>query len=293
MESAPQALFKYLPPGRITVLRDLLIRFSQSSSLNDTLELRPPIKGVAADETLVGIGVEKLAPTMWSDASAINRKTLGNKKILDRLCPGLADLAADFLLQTTAQKFAEAVKLRHEKNPHAVFDVADQNYGILSLTETPNDIPMWSHYADGGRGFLIEFDPNHAWFHDKREDRDSFRHLRKVSYVSSRPEKFLLDISELEFLYTKWSVWQSEREWRVIRSFNEAAKESNHADLYGNKIILFSIPPESIKCVVSGFSASREFQSMLHSILSENKALGHVNLKCAMQSSETGSVEIV
>ena len=54
MENMPSALFKYLPPPRINVLEDMLIRFTQASSLNDTLELRPPIKGVASDERLDG-----------------------------------------------------------------------------------------------------------------------------------------------------------------------------------------------------------------------------------------------
>jgi hypothetical protein len=293
MENLPKSLFKYLPPGRLGVLESLLIRFSQASSLNDTLELKPPIKGVAAPETLAGIGIEKLAPTMWSDASALNKKTLENKRKLDRLCPGLADLAAEILLQTTALKFAEAVKLRHEKNPHAVFDEANRNFGIFSLTQIPTDVRMWGHYADGGRGFLIEFNSKHPWFHAKREERDSFSHMRQVNYVSSRSAQYLLDVTEPEFLYTKWDVWSDEQEWRIIRSFNDAAKKCDGLDPYGNEILLFAIPPDSIESVIMGFSAGAKFEDSVRGVIRSNPALAHVALNRAVQSFETGRVEIV
>jgi len=287
MESAPEVLFKYLPPSRANVLQDLLIRFTQASSLNDTLELRPPIKGVAAPEKLEQIARNNLPPTSLPESSEQKRRILGWR------IPGMPELLSEICLQAIIPRFAKAVEQRHERNPHAIFDVTDQNFGILSLTEVPADVRMWAHYADSGRGLLIEFDPEHPWFHAKREERDSFYHLRQVNYVSSRPVKYLLEITESEFLYTKWSVWQDEKEWRIIRNFNDGAKIGDRPDPYGNSIILFSIPPTSITSVVLGFSASNEFEKRISAILSGNANLGHVSLKRAVQSRETGQVEIV
>ena len=286
MGNTPKVLFKYLPPSRLNVLQDILIRFTQASSLNDTLELRPPIKGVAAHETLKGIARERLAPALWSETPEESRMALG------RICPGLPELVGEILLQTAVQKGTRRIERRHEQNPHAVFDVTDRNFGILSLTEVPNDVRMWAHYADGGRGFLMEFVPEHPWFHGKLEERDSFRHLRQVRYVSSRASAYLLDTSETEFLYTKWSVWQDEKEWRIIRCFNDATKKCDQLDAYGNEILLFSIPPDSIKSIVLGFSANREFEMNVRAILSKNASLSRTNLKRAVQSCETGQVEI-
>lgn len=292
-ETKPKAIFKYLPPNLISVLQNLLIRFSQASSLNDTLELRPPVKGVAAHATLTQIGIEKLAPTMWLDASVFNPEIQKQKEMIDKICPGLSDLVAENLLQETSHKFADAVMVRHEKNPSAVFDKTDKNFGILSLTETPTDVRMWGYYGDGGRGFLIEFDPGHAWFHAKREDRDSFRSLRKVNYVSSRPAKYLLDVSECEFLYTKWNAWRDEQEWRIIRCFSDAKKKLGEVDFYGNEIFLFEIPPSAIKSVILGFSASHESEEKIQLALKENQNLAHVVMKYAVQSAETGEVSIM
>jgi hypothetical protein len=79
----PSALFKYLPPARISVLENLMIRFTQASSLNDTLELRPPVAG---------------SPTT-------------------RICPGLLERC----LATFIPECVRQTKLKHEKNQHAVF----------------------------------------------------------------------------------------------------------------------------------------------------------------------------
>lgn len=287
MEEIPQALYKYLSPSRTGSLRDLLIRFTQASSLNDTLELRPPVEGVADRKRLEGIARDGLASTMWSQTSPENRR------ILEQRCPGLVDLVGEIFLQTYTQKTADQIEARHEQNPHAVFDVTDQNFGILSLTENPADIRMWGHYGDGGRGFLIEFDPNHAWFHGKKEERDSFRHIRRVNYVSECPVKHLLDVTELDFLYTKWDVWQDEREWRIIRCFNDAAIKAEKADPYGNEVLLFAIPPDAIRSVIVGFSASKELESGVRETLANNPNLAHVQMKRAIQSVQTGRITIV
>lgn len=283
----PKVIFKYLSPGRISVLRDLLIRFTQATSLNDTLELKPPVKGVAERNRLEKIAREGLLPALWSQTKP------ENKAILDEAYPGLSDELGEMFLQAYTQKCASAIEERHTQNPDAVFEKTNENFGILSLSETAIDVRMWGHYADGGRGFLIEFNPAHPWFHGKREARDSFRHLRKVEYVSSRSSAYLLDTTETDFLYTKWNMWEDEREWRIIRCFNDAEKKLDEPDPYQNDILLFSIPPDSIKSIIVGFSASSDLESSIHKILSDNPALSHVTLRRATQSSETGQVSIV
>lgn len=287
MEALPNSLYKYLHPIRIDVLRYLLIRFSQASSLNDTLELRTPVKGVAEHEKLEAIAREKLASGLWSQTSPENRK------ILERMCPGLPDLLGKAFLQTYTRKAVDKIERGHELNPQAVFDVTDKNFGILSLTEAPDDVRMWGHYGDGGRGFLIEFDPNHQWFHGKRKDQDSFRHIRQVRYVTTRPPKYLLDVTELDFLYTKWDVWKDEKEWRIIRCFNDAKIKTATPDPYGNDILLFAIPPEAIRSVIVGFNVASEFEEEILSTLAQDPALSHVEVKHATQSVETGQVSIV
>jgi hypothetical protein len=50
------------------------------------------------------------------------------------------------------------------QNAKKVYDSLDRNFGVLSLSETPIDSLLWGYYSDGGYGFLIHLDPQHAWF---------------------------------------------------------------------------------------------------------------------------------
>lgn len=75
---------------------------------------------------------------------------------------------------------------------------------------------------------------------------DGFRHLRRVAYASSRPAKYLLDATDDDYLYTKNHEWEHEREWRIIRNFNDAATKCGQ-DNSGKDILLFAIPPDCVR----------------------------------------------
>jgi hypothetical protein len=85
--------------------------------------------------------------------------------------------------------------------------------GVACFTESPDNLLMWSHYADGGRGMCLGFSTTEALF----------QKARKVTYSGSIP---LIDLESIMFenqydkiieLYrTKSSHWSYEREWRVI-----------------------------------------------------------------------------
>jgi hypothetical protein len=102
-----------------------------------------------------------------------------------------------------------------------------------------------------------------------------------------------LDVTELDFLYTKWDAWRDEHEWRIIRCFNDAKMISDKRDPYGNDVILFAIPPDAIKSVILGFSAEPELEEGVRGILANNPNLNHLQVKRASQSVETGQVTIL
>src|SRR5262249_53331053 len=39
-----------------------------------------------------------------------------------------------------------------------LYKILDQSFGVLCLSECPDDILLWSHYADSHRGLCLEFD---------------------------------------------------------------------------------------------------------------------------------------
>ncbi len=238
MESAPTHLYKYLSSGRASdVLAKLLIRFSQVSVMNDAMEFKPLIKGVAARPRLEQVIEERFRVLHPGQLEQIEQMLPREK--------------AQQLIKECISKTADQAELNLQKSIATIYEVNDKNFGILSLSEDPTNLLMWAHYANGGQGFLIEFDPAHTWFWEKKEERDDLRHIRRVSYVSSRPEAYLLDTTGQDYLYTKGQEWEYEKEWRIIRNFNDAAIKLG-PDNNGKDVLLFAIPPECVRGVVAG-----------------------------------------
>lgn len=266
---SPKRIYKYFPPERIgTVLGKLLIRFSQASVMNDAFELRPAYEEMGPRDVVErGVRERLEAKHPWILAQI---RTIHDPETAEKLFADIVSAAADHV--GSPENYERSVKELYQK--------LDENSGILSLSETPLIEKMWCHYADGGRGFLIEFDASHDWFWAKRDKRDSIRHLRRVKYRKRKPQPFL-NVSDDIALYTKGLKWKEEREWRIIRGFNDA-KEKVGPDGYGKDVLLFEIPPSCITSVVIGYRATEDSISQLKTAVSSNPALSHVAFKRAV-----------
>lgn len=89
--------------------------------------------------------------------------------------------------------------------------------GVSCFAERPDNLLMWSHYADSHRGVCLEF----------RTDIDVFRKAKRVKYARQMPKVDLVKIlcheeeadDEILSLYcTKGGDWDYEREWRCIHN---------------------------------------------------------------------------
>lgn len=277
MGKPPDRVYKYLSSDRArSVLAKLLIRFSQASSLNDALEFKPALKGLGTPEQVragVRSRLEVKFPEIYDQIKKQNPPQKANELIEDLVSVAANRVAAD----------------NDQRCVKEVYRQLDENFGVLSLSETPSSTLMWSYYADGGRGVLIEFDGEHEWFWAKKDDGDSFRHLRQVGYLERAPEYFL-NLSG-DQLYTKSVEWSHEKEWRIIRNFNDAC-EKRGTDSHGTEVLLFAIPPASVKSVVFGYKATEESIQQLKAAVAANPLLSHVTFQRAVQKSD-GSVEVV
>lgn len=99
-------------------------------------------------------------------------------------------------------------------------------YGLLCFSKTWQSPLMWSHYADRHRGLCLGFDVNEA-------------NVQKVDYAEDRiklPKK----ISEEKMnslLFTKYSGWAYEKEWRSWARLEEKDDDHFFAD-FGENITL-------------------------------------------------------
>ena len=83
-------------------------------------------------------------------------------------------------------------------------------FGILCLTERPDNHLMWVHYARNHTGFVLGFDARAAFF------QESNRILRKVIY---QPGPKVLAEADMNVCFNKSDEWLYEQEWRCVRSF--------------------------------------------------------------------------
>lgn len=282
----PQALYKYLGPDldrASQILGNLRIRFSQVSVVNDVDELQPPYNGKVAPRAEIERSVRERFPRQYPEEYAERCAALG--------LPG-----AQRWMEQNASQWADVVEANYEKSVREAYAMWNRNFGLLSLSETATSKLMWSFYSDGGRGFVVEFDPSHEWFNCKMADNDSYRHIRQVRYVVDREPMYFASKEDAAtrdeaVLYTKTIEWEFEEEWRIIRGFKEA-KEMKGQDTYQNEIFLFEIPPSAIRAVILGYRTTPQREKELREIVNTNANLRHVAFRRAVRNIN-GHIEVV
>jgi hypothetical protein len=151
------------------------------------------------------------------------------------------------------RKYLTLAKIRKKEiisNPYLfnkrVADYMDNTIGIFSLTEKLTNLLLWSYYANGHKGFCVEFSAEKL-----REllinvylKGISQSFIVKIKYLSSYPIiKPSMDYKELiELQFSSKSIdWSHEKEWRIIT-------------ISGEKLV--KIPPDIIKNVYFGLLAT-------------------------------------
>lgn len=270
------SLYKYLPPERIDVLEKLQIRFSPAISTNDIFELKPLTKGWASKETAQGYLTDKIE-TFFLNADTPERmlqiatakhpeavgefrkamKILGSDRWLQMMKDGVARN-----MDRTVENAHEAVEQNWESISNNFLQLIGTQLGILSLSEDPRSPVMWGHYADSSRGFVIQFDNDHPWFHQKRTADDDFCHLRKVTYVKDNCPKFFSELTTQDIGYSKLDEWSYEKEWRMLFPLARGIN-NNLLDRFGQPVILFQYPAECVTEIIIGSRATEEFANEL------------------------------
>ena len=153
-----------------------------------------------------------------------------------------------------------------------------RNFGVLSLTEKEDSIPIWTHYADSHKGFAIGFDTSSEWLENARGEGK----LRRVEYVkkrilSTRPSKEHPELRSGDILMTKRDEWEYEAEWRWIerRGPSEYAKVKSTDD--GELIFLCPFPPASVREIILGYRSSPALIESIRTLASTSD-YAHVSL---------------
>lgn len=141
-------------------------------------------------------------------------------------------------------------------------------YGVLSLTRVPHSFDMWSRYANGHKGFLLELKEDFHK-HPSMVAKDGTEcEVQKVDYV----DEYEINVDDLvneeglipfdrfnkQLFYTKTSRWKKEMEYRMIADLRDhpdwhvksVKDDISHRDR--DTLWLFNFPLECISEVVFG-----------------------------------------
>ena len=143
-------------------------------------------------------------------------------------------------------------------------------YGILSLTDNPYSFEMWSHYANGHKGFLLEFDISDKTRPTLQLQEGLSLRAHKVRYVKD----YVINIDKLSagsesipfykirntIFLRKTRHWKYEREYRIVRQLDDCDnyKPPTRRTSYRDKnIYLFPFTFDCISSVVFGVNTSQ------------------------------------
>jgi hypothetical protein len=256
----------------LAILKNLEIRYSPASRFNDPFDCHLDIamRSTAEVEDMVGDAVHRagdaigslvsaagLALRKWMEdkgmkvpprtesAPAASTKTRGPVKLTIKR----QDPDGQWRRQSASALYNELQSQRMAK----VYSILDESFGVLCLSERPDDILLWSHYGDSHRGVCLEFDvaahpdvfarlhpvayqpmypsippefPNLLEiFHDKAEGKITdtllnVAHVLADGLKGDREGGSPEDVAALgvaHWFYVKSSRWKYEREWRCLK----------------------------------------------------------------------------
>lgn len=135
-------------------------------------------------------------------------------------------------------------------------DLIENSYFFASLSETYDNILLWSHYALSNTGFVLAIDLN-----------ETNNHVQKVTYQDNLPD-FDMDwyfrvkndddtnSAEIAYLLKDFAIksnhWNYEKEWRVCR------KDKGY----------FRFLPEQVKAVYFGLNCDFDIEKVVMTLLS-------------------------
>ena len=214
IDQCPAKLFKYCEPARVDVIANARIRYSPLGAFNDPFEGRPETRSVASENEmleLVHSSFETELRKLHAGWTETIRQQVPLRLVLAAAKSGIDANPAHWIGKFNEQ-LPSVTRVMHNK--------FDDHLGALCLSEVPDSLLMWSHYASSHAGFVLEFDSRNDHFHRQESDEDELRHLRRIQYRDARPSAALSDLDPVEMFLVKSVHWAYEREWRMLHALS-------------------------------------------------------------------------
>lgn len=257
-EMRVRKLFKYVrsASAALNMLRGSL-KFAPIDELNDPSELTPVMDYAAVRSSLDLLRRDGLSEDQFRwlhcqeatlDLLAPNAKALSAPKTLEQ---------ANRMLSMTAYENLPYM----ERRLLSTIEILRSNVGILSLSERYDSLPMWAHYADLAKGFVVVIEELGRYF--SGDKTGSLNTLKRVNYA----DRFLgmtFDPSTQDRLFfSKLADWSYEREWRVVTALSDCRRPQN------GTLYLRDIDPIHVTGIICGWRARKDEVSAIRNYLTQ------------------------
>lgn len=273
-------LYKYVTAERIDILKSGMIRFTQPSVFNDPFEMSPYIEAIATDQFIDN--------KFNKEHQAHVLKAYNNRPFSFRWKIPFSQFYLSFEKSELVNKIKDSAKgaalsAARESIPNNI----DAAVGILSLTNSLDNLLMWAHYADSHKGMVIEFNGEHEFFNRRVVDsqntlgldadlRKEYGFLRPVKYDKNRPALTVSEIKDFSQLLVKSDDWAYEEEVRLLMPLPKADRVISGD--HGGNIHLFAIPPLAITRVILGAKAHQNLKDEIIELIRLKKELEHIQV---------------
>lgn len=128
--------------------------------------------------------------------------------------------------------------------------------GIFCVSKTVKNFPMWAHYADNAKGFVVEYKNLEKLF--SGDETKALNQIQKVKYYRNKRPAVTLKPDKLNALFfSKQGKWSYETEWRVVKPLAECKKKSVGC---GSERSFFKMenPKDYISRIIVGWNGNLE-----------------------------------
>lgn len=227
------------------------LKFTKIVDLNDPSELVPQMnrEAVRASLELVRESGYTTEQFEWLGCQeAILRVLSPETRVLSR--PATIDQANRTLMLPVYDSLDFM-----ERQLMATISLIRSRVGVLSLTERFDSLPMWAHYGDQARGYVVRFEVLDKEF--AGNDTGSLNALKPVTYVDDLIGMTHDPATQDNLFFCKFRDWSYEREWRVVSALSECTIGGE-----GN-MPLRTISPSAITGVICGWNVPIEDARLL------------------------------
>ena len=227
------SLYKYVSFENLKRILEGSIRFTQPGAFNDPFEMVPELyvpEGFGCEDVEISFSVT--APRREPILGALDD-----------------DFESDYCSDWNSRKILGSL---------------NQSIGILCLSMNDASLLMWSHYADGYSGAIVQFDETHRFFSDHFEVEYS-EHRPKIDIASYIDGDEPIPIAEL---CVKAKEWEYEKEVRVVRKLTDCRREGPDNSF---PIYVKDVPSDCIEAVIFGERMSVRNQREIWELVKDMK----------------------